>query len=262
MTSEPLPVRGRLSEQLLEYLVKVIVAGEVAADDVLPSEAEIAAQFEVSKPTARETLKLLQTLGLVTIAHGKRTIVNDVNHWDLLSPIVANAFRTVGRGEELEGQYWQLRRIVEAGAARFAAESASADQRAELLQLVAEMEKAAEKPSDMTKIRALDQAFHDLIGQASGNYALRSVCAPVYDYLLWLKRLTPKSLGETLRQHREIANAIAGADPNAAAEAMEAHVAWSETVNRPARRGASHQHSDPPVRFLEAEQVRRTRLKR
>jgi GntR family transcriptional repressor for pyruvate dehydrogenase complex len=223
--------RSSLSEQVVEFLTEAIVGEQLAPGDSLPSEAEIAAQFQISKPTARETLKRLEGVGLVEIAHGKRTIVNEVSKWDVLSPLIANAFRAVGRAEPLEKQYWELRRIVEIAAARYAAERATPEQRQQLLQIVADTEAEAAGAADVTRIREFDSSFHDLIGRASGNYVLRRVSVPVYGFLLWLRRLTLDAVDTVIAQHRQIAVAVARGDADAAGEAMERHIAFSESVN-------------------------------
>jgi GntR family transcriptional regulator, transcriptional repressor for pyruvate dehydrogenase complex len=229
--TRPLAIKSSLSEQVVDFLAQSIVGGELNPGDSLPSEADIAIQFGVSKPTARETLKRLEGLGLIEIAQGKRTIVNDQSQWDVLAPLVANAFRAVGRAGALERQYWELRRIVEIAAARYAAERATPEQCAELLKIVADTEAEAAGTPDMTRIRDLDAAFHDLIGRASANYVLRRVSVPVYGFLLWLRRLTPDAVGTVLEHHRTIAEAIHRGDPDAAAAAMETHVEFSEAIN-------------------------------
>jgi GntR family transcriptional repressor for pyruvate dehydrogenase complex len=229
--ADRLAIRSSLSEQVVDFLAQAIVGGELKPGDSLPSEADIAVQYGVSKPTARETVKRLEGLGLVEIAHGKRTIVNDMTKWDVLSPLVANAFRAIGGAEPLERQYWELRKIVEVAASRYAAQRATPEQREQLVRIVADTEDEARGNADMGRIRELDALFHDLIGRASGNYVLRRVSVPVYGFLLWLRRLTPDAVDTVIVHHRTIAEAISRGDPEGAAEAMEAHIAFSEAIN-------------------------------
>lgn len=235
LTTSRFPLRSSLSEQVVEFLAQTIVGGELQPKDSLPSEAQIAAEFKTSKPTARETIKRLESVGLVEIAHGKRTTVNDFEKWDVLAPLVADAFRAVGRAESLEKQYWELRRIVEVAGARYAAQRATPEQCQAMLQIVAETEAEAAVAADVTRIRELDASFHDLISRAAGNYVLRRVSVPVYDFLLWLRRLTLDAVATVIVQHRGIAEAIARGDVDAAGEAMEIHIEWSEAINIPSR---------------------------
>jgi DNA-binding FadR family transcriptional regulator len=239
------PTRATLSAQVLESLVRAIVRSDYGPGDAFPPEAEIAEVFGVSRPTARETLKLLQTLGLVDIGHGRRTVVTAVTEWDVLSPIVAGAFKAEGRERELATQYWQLRHIVETTAAYLAATHATGEERAALRALVAAMEQSA-TAHDLASVLELDSEFHDLVGRASSNLALRRVSVPILQFLAWSSdsKLTVDSLGVLVEQHDRVAAAIAEGDGDAAAAAMDAHIIWAMEVEsstgdgliRPARR--------------------------
>src|SRR6266508_1654773 len=61
--------------QRLEDLVLV----ELAPGAELPSEAELAARFGVSRLTLREAARSLQARGLVETRHGRRTVVAHPN---------------------------------------------------------------------------------------------------------------------------------------------------------------------------------------
>ena len=241
------PTRATLSAQVLESLVRAIVRSDYGPGDAFPPEAEIAEVFGVSRPTARETLKLLQTLGLVDIGHGRRTVVTAITEWDVLSPIVAGAFKAEGRERELATQYWQLRHVVETTAAYLAATHATGEERAALRALVAAMEQSATAHAGVASVLQLDSEFHDLVGRASSNLALRRVSVPILQFLAWssASRLTVDSLGVLVEQHDRVAAAIAEGDGDAAAAAMDAHIIWAMEVEsrgdgdgliRPARR--------------------------
>src|SRR5690606_23772967 len=67
MTTE----RAPLSEGISDRLIEMIAAGELKVNDPLPSEAELAARFGVSKPVIREALKQLSLFGIVEIRQGR-----------------------------------------------------------------------------------------------------------------------------------------------------------------------------------------------
>lgn len=226
------PTRSSLSAQVLDSLVRAIVRADYGSGDAFLSEGEIAAAFGVSRPTARETLKLLHVLGFVDIAHGRRTVVTDITAWDVLSPVVASAFEAEGRGRELATQYWQLRHVVETSAAYLAATHATDEERIALRDLAAAMEQSATATADVASVLQLDRAFHDLVGRASRNLALHRVSVPIHEFLAWSSRskLAANSIGVLVEQHNQIATAIADGDSDAAAAAMDAHIIWAIDV--------------------------------
>src|SRR6056297_4126832 len=59
-----------LSAQIAEAIRDAIVEGRMIVDERLPSEAELAEQFEVSRPTVREALKRLAAQNLIRTQRG------------------------------------------------------------------------------------------------------------------------------------------------------------------------------------------------
>lgn len=67
--------RASASEQIASELRRQIEAGELPADEPLPSDAELARRFEVSKPTVTKARAMLVALGLVTSRAGAASMV-------------------------------------------------------------------------------------------------------------------------------------------------------------------------------------------
>ena len=61
----------RLGEAVIERITQAIHDGRLKPGDALPSEAQIAASFGVSKPIAREAIRQLAAMGVVHIQQGK-----------------------------------------------------------------------------------------------------------------------------------------------------------------------------------------------
>jgi len=217
---------------MLNSLVRAIVRGDFARGAVFPTESEIAGTFRVSKPTAREALKLLQALGLVEIVHGRRTAVTATTEWDVLAPAVAAAFKAEGRGPELARQYWQLRQIIERGCVSLAAVHATAAERDDIVRLSNEMAQAAVAPRNIRAILDLDRDFHDLIGRASRNLALRRVGTLVHHFLAWSSdsKLKPELFSILVDQHAAIAQAVARGDAAGARKAMDEQIDWAKEI--------------------------------
>lgn len=60
----------RLAEMVADRLRGRILDGELGDGDLLPKQEELLAEFQVSKPSIREALRILETEGLITVQRG------------------------------------------------------------------------------------------------------------------------------------------------------------------------------------------------
>src|SRR4030088_1125698 len=67
--------RGRVADQIVEDLRSQILSGALPDGARLPSERELAAQYDVSAPTVREAVRVLTAMGLLSTRNGSRTTV-------------------------------------------------------------------------------------------------------------------------------------------------------------------------------------------
>jgi GntR family transcriptional regulator len=67
--------KGTLVARISESLRTELAAGDHPPGSRLPTEAELSARFEVSRPTVRAALRELEALGLVRTQHGVGTFV-------------------------------------------------------------------------------------------------------------------------------------------------------------------------------------------
>ncbi|HEX3202402.1 MAG TPA: winged helix-turn-helix domain-containing protein, partial [Actinomycetes bacterium] len=76
------PAASEAAASITETVVQRLedlVLGELEPGAELPSEAELAVRFEVSRLTVREAARWLQARGLVEIRQGRRTVVAHPN---------------------------------------------------------------------------------------------------------------------------------------------------------------------------------------
>ncbi|TQL70078.1 GntR family transcriptional regulator [Nocardioides albertanoniae] len=64
--------------QIAEQIRARILSGELRPGDEIPSERAVAAEYDVSRPTATKSLMLLRELGLVHSVQGSGTFVSDL----------------------------------------------------------------------------------------------------------------------------------------------------------------------------------------
>lgn len=225
--------RPHLSDAIVSDLVREILSGRLPPESALPSEPELVATYGVSKVVVRESILNLQTLGLVAVQQGKRTAVLDERTWDILSPVVQEAFRAEGRGRELVRQLHEARLIIEPAAAALSAERATPEHIRELSDLADRLDEIAANSRDLEAFLKADRSFHDIVATAGKNVALRAMMRDLHRYMSFnwedskaLRSELPMLAG----QHRAIFEAIARRDPDGARQAMLEHISFASRI--------------------------------
>jgi GntR family transcriptional repressor for pyruvate dehydrogenase complex len=67
--------RGRIADQIVSDLRERILGGELPHGSRLPAERELAEEYGVSGATIREAVRVLSSVGLVSVRHGAGTFV-------------------------------------------------------------------------------------------------------------------------------------------------------------------------------------------
>src|ERR1700760_2071488 len=68
--------RGKIANEIIEYLRSQIAAGTLARSERLPNERALADYFGVSQPTVREATRALEAMGLIEVRHGSGAYVS------------------------------------------------------------------------------------------------------------------------------------------------------------------------------------------
>jgi len=232
--------RARLADGVLSRLTQLILDRSLQPGDALPSEAELARSFEVSKPVVREALQQLAATGVVEIRQGRPSRISGVTSRPL-ELFLRLAVRSLPEGlcEALE-----LRRALETHNVVLAARRRDDAQLAHLRGLLATM--AAHKDGHDEWVQA-DLAFHRTIAEASGNrlmlLLMEALAGTMEDTIRALHaRRDVRDANATLARHVAIVDALANRDAEQARAAMEAHFAATEPV---AVRILAERHSRP-----------------
>lgn len=225
--------RPHLSDAIISDLVREILSGRLLPGSALPSEPELVATYGVSKVVVRESILNLQALGLVAVQQGKRTAVLDERAWDILSPVVQEAFRAEGRGRELIRQLHEARLIIEPAAAALSAERATPELIRELSGLADRLDETAAHSLDLERFLKTDRAFHDIVASAGKNVALRAMMRDLHRHMSFNwedSKALESELPILAGQHRAIFAAIARRDPEGARRAMFEHISWASQI--------------------------------
>jgi len=215
---------GGLHGQVAHDIGRRVVSGEIAEGTFLPREAELAAQFCVSRQAIREALKVLAAKGLVHSRRRTGTIVLPRSSWNLLDPDVLAWHPPERLQPEFLNHLIELRRVIEPAAAALAAERGSREAIAAIGAALADMQRTLDDRPEF--IRA-DVAFHSAICAASGNVFFERIgeaCGPLLVSSFALqgrKRDRDTVAADTLPIHVLVYEAIAGHDPQRARKEME-----------------------------------------
>jgi GntR family transcriptional repressor for pyruvate dehydrogenase complex len=220
----------RLSTAVTRQIEKLILRGILRPGERLPAERDLAEKLGVSRPSLREAVAELQEKGLLTTRAGAGVYVADV----LGSAFSESLIRLFADHDEAVFDYIGFRRDLEGLAACRAAQLASDTDRQVIQTIMDKMEAAHRKTNPADEAR-LDAEFHMAIIEASHNVIMLHMMRSMFQLLregvfynrqVMFKQRTTR--GALLDQHRAINTAIQARNPEAAREAVEAHLNYVE----------------------------------
>jgi GntR family transcriptional repressor for pyruvate dehydrogenase complex len=239
--SYPPPQNTKLHERVAVRLCREIVSGRMPAGTPLPAELKLVEENAVSKTVIRETMQLMAAAGLVRIQHGKRTVVQPADEWNILSRLVQEGFRDEGLAGDLVQELYEVRKVFEPQAAAWSAVRASDEEREAIVRIVELMTDSGDIGA-LRRLLDFDLEFHLAVASATGNRVLRAILRDCHEVLTLNWALTdPGDDGarEIVSQHRRVAEAIARGDADAASQAMREHLDWAAEQDRFAPTAAS-----------------------
>ena len=179
-TSSPTPKRPKAAQIVAAELRRQIVTGRLKPGDKLHPESVLVTEFEISRPTLREALRLLESESLITISRGKHGGAR-VSSIDLSA-----ASRQVGVFLQLEGttlqDVWLARTLIEPPAAALLA---SRRDPAAFAALAANIEQARDAAGKHELIRYADLSaeFSLLITKHCGSTTIHLLASLIYDII-------------------------------------------------------------------------------
>lgn len=212
--------QSRVSGEVAEQLKQSILLGQFEAGDKLPSERDLANQFQVSRIAIREALRFLENTGFVETRQGVTggTFVTDLSFEHL-----SNAFVDLFLAEKISvPELVEVRVLVEPEIARLAATKIDR-KRAKLL-------KEAIEAEDLP-IRSLGEdldtktSVHYILAETCGNHFLEALERS----LMALTRRVVQTVDadqpfiHPAGMHRPVVEAVLAGNPDAAAAAMRHH---------------------------------------
>jgi len=230
--------RKKLSDVITEQLESMILDGTLLAGQKLPPERELALEFDVSRPSLREAIGNLQARGLVERKQGGGTFVSPNLNAAMKDPLMD----LVSQRPETQFDLLEFRHALEGMSAYYAALRGQPEDYDALKQALNELPTPGAKDSKRAQAEALGQ-FYITMARASHNMVLLHVMSTMQSMLvdniernLDMLAAHTEAVQDIAKQRREIVDAIASRDPEAARQACNTHLAFIEktllTINQ------------------------------
>jgi DNA-binding FadR family transcriptional regulator len=206
---------------VLEELGLAICSHEIPPGSVVTIE-ELERRCGASRSVVRETIRVLESMGLVSSRRRVGVVVRAPSEWNLYDPqVIRWRLASSARPTQLRS-LTELRTAIEPEAARLAAMRAPLSNASDLMGLAGRLWAAGEAGEE-EEFLELDARFHGLVLVSSGNEMFAKLTTVVREVLAGRTHhgLMPKHPHqEALQLHVDVASRIQRGEPDAAHAAM------------------------------------------
>ena len=213
--------RKNTYEIVLEQLKNLIISGDIPPGQKLPGERILADKFKVSRTSVRIALKLLEFMNLVEIRHGSGIVVT--SQQVLYKASIHFEWMEILKQHPLMDLI-EARKGFEPYMAELAAKNATKEKIIAIENYLKDMELSINNKNNGIKQAS---SFHELIFKASNNIILNQIGLMLNSLMYESKKvsMTRKTgISQSLKEHREIFDAIKQHNPKLANEKMYQHL--------------------------------------
>lgn len=220
------------AEHVAQQLLERILEAKLEAGSTFATEAELLSQFNVSRPTLRESLKVLESQGVIELRPGPGggIIVREPS-----TDLLAHGLSVFLRLKKVPFvTVIKAREVIEPALAYEAALNGREEDFAELEASIVRM-KVLNAQANQEAFLDENRVFHGVIARASGNKVLEvfwdtiSILAHGEHHGI---RYSVSNQAHVVKAHQRILDACRKRDGDAAAAAMESHVSGLENLVR------------------------------
>jgi GntR family transcriptional repressor for pyruvate dehydrogenase complex len=218
--------RTKVSDEIVNQIKTKISEGMLKPGERLLPERELVKEFGVSRPSLREALNSLVTIGFLGVK-GKRTFVKSVASESMQNPLSLLIKTDTKKIFDLI----EVRKALETWNAYFAAKRATVDDIALLEELIESMRKTVDEHG--TAFEELDVDLHLAIARATHNTLQAHLMFSIHDTL---KEFIGRYFATILRddknifdQHTKIVEAIKNKAPDLARREIFRHLEYVES---------------------------------
>ncbi|MFJ4397825.1 FadR/GntR family transcriptional regulator [Pseudomonas sp. NPDC089396] len=203
---------------VVEKLRQALARGQWRSGDMLPGQRELAEQMGISRPSLREAVTVLETLGLVRSLPGKGVLVLDAEA-ALHEPSSDTAAASLA-------DVLELRYTLEPFIVGLVAQSANSQDIGQLRLTLMDMREALEADDSETGAKAYI-AFHEALFALTTNPIFQSVVQQTGNALKQsasMLRNSPEHLAARLKENEAVVRAIRERNSAQASAQMRQHI--------------------------------------
>lgn len=221
-----------LSAQIAKAIRDAIICGDLPVDERLPSEAELAEQFDVSRPTVREALKRLAAQSLIRTQRGATggAFVNRLRFQDAHGQQITTSTLLLSMNGVSFATACEARYALERACAALSATRRTADH---LATMRAEAHRQCQPGLTDEAFCASDVAFHRALVDAAGNPVLSYQLAGAIEAMQPLMNMitfSARSREKIVDLHTSIADALEAHDAAAADTHLAGLAAYTQEL--------------------------------
>ncbi|HDS1778079.1 TPA: FadR family transcriptional regulator [Pseudomonas putida] len=202
---------------VVEKLRQALARGQWRTGDMLPGQRELAEQLGISRPSLREAVTVLETLGLVRSLPGKGVLVLDAD----AQPSSVETSAAASLADVLE-----LRYTLEPFIVGLVAQSANSQDIGQLRLTLMDMREALEADDSEAGVKAYI-AFHEALFALTTNPIFQSVVQQTGNALKQsadMLRNSPEHLAARLKENEAVVRAIRERSSAQASAQMRQHI--------------------------------------
>ena len=206
---------GSKSNNIANALEKAILANEYRQGELLPSQKELAEQFNASSRSLREAFKALEAKGLIEVSQGKRAVVKSNNLDRFVESLSLTMFSQANQDTRLLSDLLEVHITLEVSAARELSRRPERLTTVKYLEsIVSRMEQlliSEDRENAMKQFTQLDFNFHFSIVNSNTNIVFKSIYNNLSPQLNSIfERLTDseEDLRKKLREYHYLIDAL------------------------------------------------------
>jgi len=216
--------KTRLYEDVVAQVQRLIRTKRLAPGARLPSERDLAQSLGIGRPSVREALRTLASMGLIEVRSGQGAFLRNLSLDPYLASIRESLSFLLDVREEALLELWEVRQGLEEQIAFLAAQRRTGEHVGRLRRLTEEMGRGIETPELVVRAGV---AFHRTLCEAAGNAVLMTLWDAIAGLIERSQRRivgVPGQPGQALAKHRALLAAVEAGRAGEARRAMRAHM--------------------------------------
>lgn len=229
------------TEHVAQQLLDMIIDSGIEPGHTLGTEAELLAQFDVSRPTLRESLRILESNGVLELRPGPGGGII------VKKPSIEIIEKALSVFLRLHGVPFitlvKTREVIEPALAAEAAQNGTED---DFTAMQASIERMKAGGRDQTLLIEENRIFHGVIARASGNQVMEIFWEAISSLAAGDRHginFSQRNIRHIIDAHQSVLDACRARDSGAAYERMRDHVTELEVLVRKRYQGVAPKDS-------------------